>query len=636
MNNSFMNKLAHVFKNILLIPVKLVQFFCLGLFFTATTLIGLFVNVFGHIFKYAFVGLLVVSKCVYHSLKYAFKGLIVVSKFIYHVLKYMIKGISVPFIFIHNGIVKWEIYEDKKKQERLAKEAKIKEARRLEKERIEAARRQKIADARKKKEKDIYINEKEKLTKKTTGERINDFLVAALAFPKRLIEDIKKKLNNTTFARNKRNQKEIERNELLIDFEGADAEKSETKQLYEYEAKTAEGKYIKGYFEAFSKVEVHSFLLSEGYTVYSIKTNKWIQRLHALERTSQKKMKNKDLIFFLTQLSTYIKSGIPLVDSLRILERQYKDKGYKRIFKTMIYDLTMGENFSTAMDKQGKAFPPLLINMVKTSELTGSLPEVLDDMADYYTETEKTRKEMITAMTYPSIVMFVALAVTTFIMVYVIPKFVEIYESIDASQIPGITIAIMNLSSFIQKYFWIILLVIIAIVALIVYCYRNVKLLKTLMQWTMMHLPVFGNIIIYNEVTMFTKTFSSLLEHNVFITDSMDILNKITNNEIYRMLILDTITNLAKGEKISKAFKGHWAFPVPAYEMLVTGEKTGELPQMMRKVSNYYQDMHRNAVTRVKTFMEPVLIIFLTFIVGIIVLSIVIPMFNVYSTMEKI
>ena len=147
-------------------------------------------------------------------------------------------------------------------------------------------------------------------------------------------------------------------------------------------------------------------------------------------------------------------------------------------------------------------------------------------------------------------------------------------------------------------------------------------------------MPVFGNVVIYNEVTMFTKTFSSLLSHNVFITDSMDILNRLTNNEIYKSLILDTITNLARGEKISSAFKDHWAFPIPAYEMIVTGERTGQLAEMMAKVSSYYQEMHRNAVTRIKTFVEPVLIVILTVVVGIIVLAIVIPMFSMYSAIQ--
>jgi type IV pilus assembly protein PilC len=160
---------------------------------------------------------------------------------------------------------------------------------------------------------------------------------------------------------------------------------------------------------------------------------------------------------------------------------------------------------------------------------------------------------------------------------------------------------------------------------------RKIKSFKTITQWVLMHMPVFGNVIIYNEVTMFTKTFASLLKHNVFITDTMEILNKITNNEIWKMIILDTITNLARGEKISLAFQDHWAVPIPAYEMIVTGERTGQLPEMMQKVSDYYQELHKNAVARIKAFIEPILILFLTGAVGVIVLSIVIPMFDMYQ-----
>ena len=150
-----------------------------------------------------------------------------------------------------------------------------------------------------------------------------------------------------------------------------------------------------------------------------------------------------------------------------------------------------------------------------------------------------------------------------------------------------------------------------------------------------MRIPVFGNIIIFNEVTLFAETLGTLLSHNVFITESMEIMNKITNNEIFKSIILDTIENIAKGDKISSSFN-HWAFPIPAYEMIVTGEKTGQLPEMMERVGMYYQELHRNEVARIKTFLEPILIIFLTVMVGVIVLAIVIPMFNMYSAIETI
>lgn len=479
---------------------------------------------------------------------------------------------------------------------------------------------------------DIYSDKKVKIKGKSNlAKSFKDFGLWIKAIP----TNIKNKLENNDFAKNKRNRDLMKREALLIDFNGDDAQKSDIKLLYEYVAKDPEGNVVKNYFEAFSKVEVHSYLLSEGYEVYSIKTSPWIRFVHGRSSVNHTKIKIKDLIFFLTQLSTYIKAGIPLVESLKILSRQYKKKSYQRIFKGIIYDLTTGENFSDALLKQNVAFPKLLINMVKTAEMTGELPEVLDDMADYYTESEKTKKQMITAMIYPTIVFVFSIGVITFIMMFVIPQFVEIYESMDASQIPAFTKMVIAVSDFLKKYILWLFIGIVIFMALMLYLYKTVKIFRTVCQWIAMHIPFFGQTIIYNEVTMFTKTFASLLSHNVFITDSMEILNKITNNEIYKMLILDTITNLAKGDKISDAFKDHWAFPIPAYEMLVTGEKTGELPEMMAKVSEYYQGLHKDSVTRIKSVVEPFITVFLTVMVGIIILAIIIPMFNMYQTVQS-
>jgi len=255
-------------------------------------------------------------------------------------------------------------------------------------------------------------------------------------------------------------------------------------------------------------------------------------------------------------------------------------------------------------------------------------------MAEYYTPMEESRRQLVTAMMYPSIVGVFAIAVITFIMVYVVPQFVDIYATMDGTEIPAFTKAVMAVSDFMKANLVLILVVIIVVVALFVLAYKKNTRFRSIVQWVVMKMPVFGNTIIYSEVTTFTKTLGSLLSHNVPIIECMDILNKITNNEIYKMLILNVITNLARGGKISEAFEGQWAFPVPAYEMIVTGEKTGELSEMMTKVSLYYQDLQKNSVARIKTFVEPALTVFLAGATGIIVLAIVIPMFNMYSAVQ--
>ena len=487
---------------------------------------------------------------------------------------------------------------------------------------------------RKKKLKDEYKNENITIDKIPFSTKLKNFANNLNELPTKISKTLREKWSNTGFAKARRNKLDLNRQALLIEFNGKDAERSEVKIMYEYIVKDKNGKIHKGYADGYSKVEVHSYLLSEGYQVYSIRTNRWIQSLHSSKSTNKVKIKTKDLIFFVTQLSTYLKSGITLIESLKILCRQYKKKSYIKIFKMIIYDLSMGENFSTALENRGQAFPNLLITMCKSAEMTGELPEVLDDMADYFTEAEKTRKQMITAMMYPTIVFLFALCVLTFIMVYVIPKFVDIYASMDGVNIPGITQMIINISDFVKKHLIILIAGVVGLVILFNVLYKQVKVFRTVVQWILMHLPVISTIIIYKEVTMFTKTFSSLLAHNVYITDSMEILSKVTQNEIYKSLIVNTVTNLARGERLSAEFEGHWAFPIPAYEMIVTGERTGQLPEMMSKVSAYYQERHQNSVTRIKTFIEPILIVGLTAMVGVIVLSIVLPMFNMYQSIQ--
>ena len=399
--------------------------------------------------------------------------------------------------------------------------------------------------------------------------------------------------------------------------------------LFNYIAKNKNGEIEKGSIEALSRVDVHSFLLAEGYEVYDITAAK--QSNFEFLSLNHELKKNK-LIFYLSQLSAYLKSGISLASAVKILSEQAKKRKEKNIWKAVYYDLSMGDELSKALEKRKKVFPKLLINMIKTAEMTGNLPETLDDMVNYYTESETTRKQMKSAMTYPIIVTIFAIIVVTFILIWVVPQFVDIYNDL-GSEIPTITKIVINISDFLKNYLIYILLGIIVLTLIYSFLYKNIKQFRKAMQEFFMHLPVIGNIIIYNEVTIFTKTFANLINHNVFITDSIDVLSKITDNEVYKKLIYDTAKNLTKGEAISKAFKDHWAFPNIAYQMLITGEKTGRLGPMMERVSAYYEEQHRNIITQMKALIEPVLIVTLAVIVGGILLAVIIPMYGMYEAL---
>lgn len=416
------------------------------------------------------------------------------------------------------------------------------------------------------------------------------------------------------------------------DFSETNVSKKTVKlKRFKYKVKDIDGKIIESFFDAENKIDVESFLLNKGYEIIKIEEDKLSTSLGLANMATSQKMSSKDLNFFLTQLSTYVKSGIPLLDSMEILSRQSKKKNTQMLYRKIVFDLNRGLSFSECLEKQGKVFPKMLINMLKTSEMTGDLTGVLDDMAAYYKRQDSNRKQIINAMTYPSVLMVFAVAVLTFVITYVVPSFTSMYES-TGSSLPGITVAIMNISDFVTGNWYYILGVIVLVVGIFVLLYKSSKKFKYFMQSLVMHIPVVKDIVKYNQIVTFTGTFSTLIKHDVFITDSMDILSKITENEVYKKIINDAIVNLSKGNGVSVAFKGHWAFPETAYEMLVTGEKTGKLGEMMEHVATYYQEEQTNIVARLKSLIEPIMIVLLAVIVGVILLAVVVPMFDIYST----
>ena len=448
-------------------------------------------------------------------------------------------------------------------------------------------------------------------------------------------KDTAKKENTIANA----NQQEIkvspkllqDREKLIAEINSNTTPRADHQVAYRYTALNPDNKVVTNTFPAYSKMEVFTFLEGEGYKVFKIETSASIERFYGSGSIIRHKMSTKDLVFWLEQLSTYLKAGIPLTDAMRILSKQMGRTDFlKRVFDTVVYDLTLGENFSTCLENQNTVFPSLLINMIKTAEATGDLEGTLDDMAEYYSNVEKTQKEMKSALTYPILILFFAFGVVAFILLYLVPQFEGIYQSAGAS-VNSLTAFIIAASKFLKNYIVSIIIGIILFIIVLVVLYKKVKSVRYYMQKFAMKLPVFGNMIIYKEITIFTRTFANLLKNNVFITESMDILVKITNNEIYKDIMINTVNYIGRGDKISEAFKNNWAVPEVAYYMMVTGESTGQLAEMMEKVANYYDTQHKTMVEAMKSLIEPVLILFLAVVVGGIVVAIIMPMFGLYS-----
>lgn len=508
---------------------------------------------------------------------------------------------------------KQKLYDRYLKKARLEEKRRVKEIERIKK-KNELKEKERL-----KKEKEIADEEnqalkKEKLNTGSFGNKIKNLL---------------KKMNTPI---NQQIDLETRKRILEEGFKEEIKKDSDLKpMLFTYVAKNKNGEIEKNEIEALTRADIHSFLVMEGYEVYDIFPSKTI----FTGNIANTKLKRARLIFYLSQLSAYLKSGIALSEAIKYLYKQAKRKSERAVWRSVYYDLAMGDVLSVAMEKRKTAFPKLLINMIKTAEMTGNLAETLDDMVDYYSEVDQNMKQMKSAMTYPAAVLSFAFVVVLFILIWVVPQFKEIFKSM-GSKPPTITQITLSVSDFLSGIGGIITIAIIGIIiAAMVFMYYNVRSFRKFIQEIAMHVPVFGNIIIYNEVNIFSKTFANLINHNVFITDSMGILSKITNNEIYKKLIFETANNLTKGEPVSKAFNNQWAFPVTAYQMLLTGEKTGRLGEMMEKVSNYYGEQHRNIINQMKTLIEPILIVGLAIVVGFILLSILIPLFASYNLISS-
>ena len=410
---------------------------------------------------------------------------------------------------------------------------------------------------------------------------------------------------------------------------------SETIELdkisFKYKYKLPNGKIKSNTFDAYNIEQAKNYLSNEGYDIVSIEPVK--KNSLNMDITLTSPIKTSEMAFALTQIATYLRAGISLIDAYRILAKQARKPSVKKIYDMIVYDLLTGESLSDALSKQPKVFPKLLINMIKSAELTGDLPPILEDMANYYTAIDKTKKELRSAMTYPTIVFIMAIGVIIFVLEYVVPQYVDMFSSW-SSDLPAITVMTINFSNFVRNNLIEILLIIIIILLLYIYTFRNVRSFKKTMQFIYLHIPVVKDIIMYSEVSMFAKTFASLLNHGVFITDSMDVLMKVSDNEIYKTIIAKTVKNLNRGGRISEAFKNSPYIPVVAYEMIVTGESTGKLGTMMEKVADYYESLYQNATRSVKSLVEPILIVFLTFTVGIIIISIIVPMFEMYKVIR--
>lgn len=384
---------------------------------------------------------------------------------------------------------------------------------------------------------------------------------------------------------------------------------------------TLTGREIRNTVEAPSEQAAIATLLNRNLLVLSIQ-----ERMGKTGQVKGGKIRLADLVIFTRQLATMIDAGIAVVQSLQALSDQSPNKAMRDVIKNVTARVESGESFSEALQKHPKAFNRLYVSMVGAGERGGLLAEILSRLASYLENMEKIRRKVKSALMYPVGVIVVAIGIMIFLLVKVVPVFENVYTSFGA-QLPGPTQTLINLSHFLQRYFIVIIPAMIGAVLAFRY---YIKTPKGRDQWDTrrIKLPLFGPIAHKICLVRFTRTLASLVRSGVPILDVLQIVSQTVDNTVLEKAIKAASADIERGEGISQALSKHPVFPSMIIRMMTAGEQTGNIDNMLERVSDFLDEEIETSLSGLMSLMEPMLIVFLGIMVGGMVVCMYLPIFN--------
>lgn len=401
--------------------------------------------------------------------------------------------------------------------------------------------------------------------------------------------------------------------------------------VYIWKGTDRKGKKQKGELDTDNASIARQLLVRKGIKVKSVKAKpKDISEYIPLLRP---KVKEKDLVVFVRQFSTMIDAGLPIIQCLDILHEQQSNQTFKRIIKQMKRDVEEGATFSDAVRKHPKVFDRLFVNLVAAGEVSGILDIILNRLAVYIEKMARLKRKIKGAMTYPAIVVGVALVVIAVILVYVIPVFAGLFRDAGVS-LPALTLMVMTLSDFAQRYFhWAILAFILLVIAI-----RRIRKTSKGSLWTdrlLLKLPVFGVLLKKVAISRFTRTLGTMLESGVPILDSLEVVSAATGNRVIELAILKARIAIAEGHPVAEPLAEMKVFPPMVTQMIAVGEATGALDKMLGKIAEFYDDEVDTAVDSLTALLEPMLIVFLGITVGGLLIAMYLPIFQLADVVSR-
>ena len=345
-----------------------------------------------------------------------------------------------------------------------------------------------------------------------------------------------------------------------------------------------------------------------------------------------KKIKSDDLIMFSVQLANMIDAGLTLIHSLNIITNQIENKKLRDVVGEVKRDVEGGSAFSDSLGKHPKVFSQLFIDMVRAGETSGKLNTVLNRLAIYAEEQEELRQQVKNALFYPMILVIAGMIVVFLIVSFVMPKFVVIFEK-SGVPLPMPTQIFYGLGVAMKKYWYLIIIGIWSIIKGFK-MYASTEKGSQKVDEFLIKLPVIGPLIRKLIISRFSRTLATLVDSGVPILQSLDIVHGVVNNRVIGKVILDARKGVEEGERIEKALKQSGEFPSDVVQMIAVGEETGKLAPMLNKISGFYDRAVGYSLKKLIALIEPVFIITLGILVGFIMASMLLPMFDMIKTIR--
>lgn len=400
---------------------------------------------------------------------------------------------------------------------------------------------------------------------------------------------------------------------------------------FNYTAINRNGKRVRSSLDASSIETAKSSLRGAGYTILDIKEQTTLNR--DIEIPFLGNPKAKDMAVFCRQFVSILRAGVSVASVLAMLGQQTSNKKLRAAIREMQADVEKGESLATSMRRHPKIFPAILVNMVSAGEASGNLEESFRQMELYFERSKRTKSKVTSAMIYPCVLIVVMIVVLIVMMTKIIPNFLKTFEDMDA-ELPKITLGVMAVCEWFKSWWWVPLLVLVALIVGGVLFHRTDKG-KHFFGWLARKTPVVGNLTVKTACATFCRTMEVLIGSGLTLTDSMDLAASNMGNIYYLEAIRDARALVAEGTPLRESLVRTGIFPPMVSNLVGVGEETGDLQSMMGKVADYYDEEVDEATKKLLNLMEPAIIIVMAVFVVIIVLAIYLPMINMTKAFDK-